>query len=623
MFIERMLLTQALFAACAVVYVVLSATIATRAGRSTGWLLIVCCLMTAAWATTYAISLPVTEGGLPGAFDLCRALLWYCFVLHLYRQFVGPDQTGQAFLAIGVVAFALATAAAASEWTAGEWTLSMERPSLLSLGVMVRLGIAIFELLLIENLYLNSPGQFRWHVALPCVVLGSLACFDILLCADLALFHQASASLVGAHAIAMIMVAPLLAAAALRNRRDRLKLQLSRTAVFHSATLILSGAVLLAISAAGEMSRRFGADWSWTAEISLFFAVLAGLGTLLTSTSARSRLQRTVVEHFFAQRYDYRRQWLNCIDTLSDTRSQGRTALHSRAIRAMADVVDSPGGTLFLRDGGVGAFQWSGSWNMPASAPVASSHPVVAAMLDGDWIAVLDGIEGQGSPSAPLDQLGRLWLAIPLVTGNLQIGFILAAPPRAPFDLDQEAFDLLRIVGREIASFIAEQRATSVIIQTRQLHDYGKRFAFVAHDIKNVSSQLSLLLSNAERHLANPAFQRDMLETVGASVHKITALLHRLDAPVADRAPAALVPLPQLERLVATYRRVRKAPLSLDHDGSTAAVAISPDAFETAVAHLLNNAIEASGGAPVLLRIRHEALSGRHRHRRWRTRHDR
>ncbi len=365
--------------------------------------------------------------------------------------------------------------------------------------------------------------------------------------------------------------------------------------------------MLLAISAAGEMSRRFAADWSWTAEISLFFAALVALGALLTSASARSRLQRTVVQHFFAQRYDYRRQWLNCIDTLSDTRSQGGTALHSRAIRAMADVVDSPGGILFLRDGGVGAFQWSGSWNMPASAPVASSHPVAAAMSDGNWIAVLDGIEGQGPPSAPLDRLGRLWLAIPLVTGNLQIGFILTAPPRAPFDLDQEVFDLLRIVGREIASFVAEQRATRVMMQTRQLHDYGKRFAFVAHDIKNVSSQLSLLLSNAERHLANPEFQRDMLDTVSASVLKITALLQRLDAPATDRAPAALVPLPQLERLVATYRRVRKAPLALDHDGSTAAVAISPDAFETAVAHLLNNAIEASSGAPVLLRIRHEA----------------
>jgi len=417
MFIAHLSTTQILFGACAAAYVLLPSVIALRSRHLTGWLLVACCLITAAWATAYALPLAGAWRGLPGAFDLLRALAWYGFVLHLYQRFVRPDRTGRAFLAIGVAAAGLAAAAVAIEWRFGTG-----RPSLLSLGVAVRLGIAVCELLLIENLYLNLPVRSRWHVALPCVLLGGLACFDILLCADLVLFQEASASLTGAHAVAMVMVAPLLAAAAVRDRRHRMDLQLSRAAVFHSATLILSGAVLLAISAAGEMFRRFGADWSWTAEISLLFAALIGAGTLLTSGSARSRLRRTVVEHFFAHRYDYREQWLNCIDTLSDTQLQGRTALHSRAIRAMADVVDSPGGLLFLRDGGVGAFQWSGSWNMPASASVAPGHPVAAAMSNGDWIAVLDGIDGPRLCSAPLDQLGRLWLAVPLMTGELQIG---------------------------------------------------------------------------------------------------------------------------------------------------------------------------------------------------------
>lgn len=598
----HMSITPLLFGACAVVYVLLPLLIAARSRHLTARWLLACCVVTAAWAATYVIPWPETWGNLSGQVDLFRALLWYGFVLHLYRRFVRNDRVEKAFLLVGIIAAVLAAAAVVIEWKAG-----VARPSLLSVGVVVRLGIAVCELLLIENLYLNMPEHARWHVALPCVALGGLACFDILLCADLVLFQTASVSLTGAHAVAMIIVAPLLATAAMRDHRFRMDLQLSRTAVFHSATLILSGAVLLAISAAGEVFRQFGADWSWMAEISLFFAGLIGIGTLLTSGSARSRLQRTVVEHFFAKRYDYRRQWLNCIDTLSDTRLQGRTALHSRAIRAMADVVDSPGGVLFLRDSGAEAFQWAGSWNMPASTSVASGHPVVVAMSGGNWIAVLDDADRPGSRLAPLDRLGRLWLAVPLVTGDLQIGFILVEPPRAPFHLDQEVFDLLRIVGREVASFIAEQRATSVLMQTRQLHDYGKRFAFVAHDIKNVSSQLSLLLSNAERHLANPEFQRDMLGTVSASVQKITALLRRLDAPATDRTPAALAPLPQLERLIATYRRMRTTPLLLDHDGSTAAVAISPDAFETAVAHLLNNAIEASDGLPVLIRVRHES----------------
>ena len=56
-----------------------------------------------------------------------------------------------------------------------------------------------------------------------------------------------------------------------------------------------------------------------------------------------------------------------------------------------------------------------------------------------------------------------------------------------------------------------------------------------------------------------------------------------------------------------TYQRVRKATLTFEHDGSTGKVAMSPDAFDTAITHLLNNAVEASPGQPVKLRINHEA----------------
>ena len=81
------------------------------------------------------------------------------------------------------------------------------------------------------------------------------------------------------------------------------------------------------------------------------------------------------------------------------------------------------------------------------------------------------------------------------------IGLVIVGPPRVPFRTDQEVYDLLRILGREVATYIAEQRATEILLQTRDLHDYSKRFAFVAHDIKNVSSQLALLLCNAEHHI--------------------------------------------------------------------------------------------------------------------------
>jgi putative PEP-CTERM system histidine kinase len=421
------------------------------------------------------------------------------------------------------------------------------------------------------------------------------------------LFRRASPALAGARAVTATIVAPLLVIAATRGQRWDGQIRLSRSAVFHSATLVLSGAVLLSLGLAGEVMRQLGANWGWMAEISLLFAGLIGLALLASSRSARSVLNRTIVQHFFADRFDYRRQWLACIDTLSGTGFDERAALHTRAIRAVADVVDSPKGVLFLREGGVGAFAWAGSWNMPAGASLPAEHAVVAGTRGGEWIVTLDRLGPEILASPPLQQLGNVWLAVPLLHHAQLIGIAVLGPPRVPFRLDQEVFDLLRILGRQVATYIAEQRATQVMVQTRHLHDYSKRFAFVAHDIKNVSSQLALLLRNAEHHISNPEFQKDMLETVGASVQKITGLLRRLESPEADRAPAALTPVPRLEALVATYRRVREATLALDHDGSTATVAMSADAFDTVVTHLLNNAVEASNGLPVRIEVRHES----------------
>lgn len=588
--------TPFFYGGCAAIYTALGLWITVRARHRTGLLLGLCCLITAGWALTVLLTADEPLGGWAGAADLLRALCWYGFILYLYRRSVdAPGPTGMAFLAVFVVGAMLAAYAAFTQAP-----LYYGRATLLSAGILVRIGLAVAELLLIENLYFSMPRHARWHVALPCVLLGGLACFDILRCGDLVLFYQETDSLEGARVVAMMLVAPLLLLAAARERRWR-PVQLSRAAAFHSATLILSGAVLMALSAAGEAFRQFGPDWAWLAKITLLFAGVIAIGVVLTSGSARSRLRRGVLEHFFASRYDYRRQWLDSIDTLSDATS----ALHSRAIRALADVVDSPHGALFLRDGAQEAFAWTGSWNMPSSPALPADDPLALAMRGGEWVVGLTAPDMLEKIDT-LKALGPVWLAVPLVHRAIQIGVVVIGPPRAPFTLDQEVYDLLRILGREVATYIAEQRATQIMIGTRQLHDYSKRFAFVAHDIKNVSSQLSLLLSNAESHIANPEFQQDMLRTVGASVSKITALLRRLDAPEADRAPTALAPLPRLQSLIATYCRVRRTPVALEEDGSTGIVAMASDAFDACVTHLLNNAVEASDGQPVTVRVRHE-----------------
>jgi putative PEP-CTERM system histidine kinase len=594
--------TVLLHGGCALLYVLLAGFVLVRSRFSrSGVLLAGVCAVTAAWAAAVALLpfAPVVRlplGPIAAILDLLRPAAWCGFILHLYqRAILGRKQRGQTLVLIGlVVVLVVAVMGVLLGRDVASGTLS-----LWLVWVVGRLGLAICSVLLIENLYLNTPEDTRWHVNLPCIAFGALSVYDIALSGDALLFRYLSPVLFDGRALAVMFVAPLLAMTAVRNRRNwAVKLTVSRAAVFHSATLVVSGVFLLGLVAAGQAFRYIGADWGGVAEVSLVFAGLVTITVLLTSRSARSRLRAVLVDHFFSQRYDYRREWMRCIATLSAP--DGYVALHTRVIRAVAEIVDSPGGLLFVREAGDEAFQWAGSWNMPAATePVMSDHALLAAFRKGDWIVKLDEIEG--------GLLGA-WLAVPLNHGGQLIGFILLAPARAPFRLDREAFDLLRVVGRQVAAYVAEQRATEILLQTRQLHEYGKRFAFVAHDIKNVSSQLSLLLSNAEVHLGNPEFQRDMLTTIRASVQKISALIKRLQVPENEVVHAVIMPGERLEAIAEQTRRLRGARLLLEVDGQDTGVAMPSQAFDAVVTHLLDNAIEASRpDTDIRIRLRHEA----------------
>ncbi len=592
-----------LHTACAAIYGVLVALILLHARLSrTGSILAAASLVTSLWAIAVAVHWSDPATGVAGWLELARSLAWYCFTLHLYRRVVSRErQLGQA-IATGGLAVALLLGGAPLV----DLLFGQHGPNLQSIEIVARLGLAICNVLLIENLYFNTPEEERWHINLPCIALGGLFLYDFVLYADALLFRRISVLLFEGRASVTAMVAPLLAVAAARNRSWQINIHVSRTVVFHSATLIASGVFLLALAASGEVFRRSGAEWGVVAETSIIFGGMVTVALVLTSGSARSRLRRLVVEHFFSLRYDYRREWMRCIETLSAPETH--VGLQTRAIRAVAEVVDSPGGALFVRDSRNTAFVWSGSWNLPAATiPVEFDDPFVAAFREGAWIVELNRL---ASVPAWARAWPNIWMAVPLSHVGQLIGFVLVCESRAKFRLERETYDLLRIVGREVAGHVAEQRARQVLAQSHELQEYSKRFAFVVHDIKNVSSQLSMLLSNAETHVDNPEFQRDMLTTVRASVAKITALLTRLESKPSKTERALIAPADRLPRLASACETARGVTIDVRHDGRTASVLMDPGAFDAVISHLLDNAVEASPrrGA-VSVTVRHDPLS--------------
>lgn len=202
------------------------------------------------------------------------------------------------------------------------------------------------------------------------------------------------------------------------------------------------------------------------------------------------------------------------------------------------------------------------------------------------------------------------WALVPLIHFDRMVGAIVLARPRTARQLDWEDFDLLRVAGQQLASYLAEQAGQQALMDASRFDEFNRRMAFVMHDIKNLVSQLSLLAANAEKHADNPAFRADMLVTLRNSADKLGALLARLgrygSGQVTD---LAAIDLTALARAV-TERFQPVHPVSLTRDAPVI-VQGNREALEQALIHLVQNAIDASEpGYPVLIDVASDGLNG-------------
>lgn len=579
-------------AAAGVAFAVLTALLLASARRQGVALsLIAAAGASALWGLGLAIA-PLVRGPylVPEA-EALRIAGWMLFLFHLVTRVHGRSPTTTV---LATLATALVLCAAASPLMP-LLSSGLNRPLL----PMIYVALATIGIILIENLLRNADEDARWRLKFLCIGIGGLLGYDIVLSADGLLFGRYSQILGEARGIVNAMAVPLLAIAAARNREWEASLHVSRRVVFQTATLIGIGGYLLLMAAAGLVIREVGGSWGSLLQISFAFGMFMILGLVLFSGSARSLLRVWISKHFYSYRYDYREEWLRSIDTLS---SPGRTApLQTRIIRAVADVVESPGGILWLKDA-TSAFVPAEYWNVPRFPSMAGTEPPGSAFLErfrgGDWIIRLshdDEPEQLSERPAWLTNMLRPWVAVPLCHLEQMIGFVVLEQPRAPHSLIWENYDLLRTVGRHAASYLAEEQAARTLLETQQFSAFNKKFAFVVHDIKNVVSQLNLIVRNHERHGNNPDFQQDVIETVHHSVARMSRLLEQLSGELRRSSRAEPIsPAEMIETAVARLARPGCVRVDLSIDRSMR-VPADPDRIRAAFEHLLQNALDASG----------------------------
>jgi putative PEP-CTERM system histidine kinase len=472
------------------------------------------------------------------------------------------------------------------------WLALPEAELLLQANRVAGLALAVVGLMLVETIYKASDSTGRWATKHLLIGLGGIFAFDLFWYADALLVQRLSEFAIAGQALVSVLVIPLVAVAAARIRDFTLNIHVSRDLVVQSSALIASGVYLLAVAAAGLLIRELGLDWGPTLQLVFLFGAALLLFVLFSSGQLRAHGRQLVERSFFNFAYDYRKEWRRFVATMADG-DAGRS-LYERAIQAAADPLECSAGILYLRQRD-DRFQQVTSWNwaVPSghgSPPVELLERIPAdrPLLEFATAASDDGVPNIW-PTRPRE--GHALLV--LQSRGHRVGALLLGRPRVSRTLTWEDHELFAILAEQIGSYIAEEQKTRALAEAQRFEHLTRNVSFVAHDLKNIVSQLSLHLQQAERHGNNPEFIRDTLLTVKESVDKMQGLLRRLkdnDGEVGETQDFDVVDL--LADVARRKTRIGR-PLEVDFEEPEAIVRASPPALGVVVENLIDNAYEA------------------------------
>ena len=565
-----------------------------RASDGQGLMLLFASIITALWALLTAMSSHNSVGSQLS--EQFRNAAWLLFMYRLWRNGDAAHRPKTVAALYAVIAGVILIATGLL--VLGETVRLSDRmvDAMYLPSAIMRMMIAVGALVLVHNLYNAATVATRAAIRLPMFALALIWVYDLNLYTICYLARDMTNELFALRGFVVAVAAPIFALAT--RQSQNWDIRLSRSITFQSLSLVAIGGYVIAMVAISSALEMIGGEYARLIQVSFVFGASVIALVLLPSSRLRGWFRVKISKHLFQHRYDYRAEWLRFTDTLGRP-GEGAMPLEARVIQAVADITESPGG-LLLVPGPAGGLVTHARWNWQLLDPPvpAASHAVADWLGQSGHVVELDQLRNGGDETARhipewLIAEPRAWAMIPLVHFDRLAGVVILERPQIDRTLDWEDFDLLRVVGRQVASYLAEARGQEALSDAQRFDEFNRRFAFIMHDIKNLVSQLSLVTRNAERHADNPEFRADMIVTLKNSTARMNDLLARLSQHNKARPeePRATKLQPIAEAVAQAKRGLH--PIII---GGTAGLVLRADAvrLEQALTHIVQNAIDAS-----------------------------
>jgi len=452
---------------------------------------------------------------------------------------------------------------------------------------------AIIGLILVEQLYRNTPREYRWKIIFLCISAGSIFIYDFFVFSNAFLVQKIDYEYWSARGIVNVLIAPTLLISAARNPSLSPDIHISRQFVFHSTTLIGSGLYLIVMSLAGYYIKLQSGEWGELLQSTFLFAAFLLFASLFFSVKLKAKIKQ-YVSRSFSNKYDYREEWNRFSNTLLT--DDADLSINKRSLQAISQIVDSQGAQLWLKDHR--EFKIYADWGLPAPHPAAEAEDSILIEFIKKNNGIITRSEFRNDNEIKLTsdhwfvKSDKSWLIVPLQVNNLLFGFIHLQTSISSLELDNEDQELLSTIAHHVALYLSQNETTLALQEAEKFKSINQMTAFLTHDLKTLLSQLFLLVENGKIHKDNPAFIDDMLITLEHVSKKMQRLVLQLKDPESRNLSSKALILELLNDILGDYKHNPVQPEIINHQNLNPAISANRDELQSALKHIIQNAVE-------------------------------
>ena len=454
----------------------------------------------------------------------------------------------------------------------------------------------LISLVLLEQLYRGANVEAKKSITPLVIALGSVAVFDFVLYAQATMVGGIEFDFWYVRGYLSALAVPLLLISIRRFKEGTVRIFVSRDVVFYSSMLMIAGLYLLVMAVAGYLINYLGGEWGQLVSFGFFILGSIVLAVLLITETVRRQVKVFISKHFFANKYEYREEWLELIGKIETASADN---YYQMSLQIMMSKVDATGG-LILKANGSNRFAVKYSENISLNESFDKDLMLLEHFTKNQgWIIDINEYNEDPLSYPGLFINPKIWHAVgvnilvPIFIGKAFYGFFVLSNSDEENKLNWEDRDLLFAIAKQLGNFISLNEANDKLAESKQFDAFNQMSAFLVHDLKNIQAQLGLITSNATQHRDNPEFVDDVFETVESATERLAKVLTQLRNKQVAQSTSKKVDLGDIIERVVAQRNVIQPQVAIKKKESCLKV-IDDERFFSVINHLIQNAQEAT-----------------------------